>query len=264
MAIPEPPTHDPPLLAPHRDHARAYQLNTFVYPVLSRRSRGLSIGINLNPDKVCNFDCVYCQVDRRVPPAARDVDPALVVRELDDMLDLVESGEIYRDGRFSGVPESLRRLNDIAFSGDGEPTSCPEFLRVVTDVAELKRRRGLDRVKLILITNATLLDRPPVRRALAILDANQGEVWAKLDAGTPGYFRQVERTKFPFEKVLANLLEAAKARPIVIQSLFMTLAGRPPEAAEIDAYGRPARRDPRRRRGHSLGPGLHRRPPSRR
>ena len=48
----------------HAQHARTYQQNRFVYPVLSRRSGGLSLGINLNPDKVCNFDCIYCQVDR--------------------------------------------------------------------------------------------------------------------------------------------------------------------------------------------------------
>jgi wyosine [tRNA(Phe)-imidazoG37] synthetase (radical SAM superfamily) len=238
MVIPGPPNYDPQLLGLHRDHSRAFQLNTYVYPVLSRRSRGLSVGINLNPDKACNFDCVYCQVNRRVPSIVRDVDPALVVRELDEMLDLVESGAIYQYERFSGVPPSLLRLSDIAFSGDGEPTSCPEFLRVVTDVAELKRRRELNRVKLVLITNATLLDRPPVRQALAILDANKGEVWAKLDAGTPEYFRLIDRTKVPFEKVLANILDAARARPIVIQGLFMTLAGRPADDAEIDAYCR--------------------------
>ena len=41
-----------------RDHTRHFTDFTFVYPVISRRSRGLSIGVNLNPDKVCNFDCV--------------------------------------------------------------------------------------------------------------------------------------------------------------------------------------------------------------
>ena len=238
MAVREPSPPDDPLLPPHRDHSRVYELNTFVYPVLSRRSRGLSIGINLNPDKACNFDCIYCQVDRHLPPRTHDVDPGLVIRELEGMLDLVESGEIYRDARFAGIPESLRRLNDLAFSGDGEPTSTPEFPRVVDAVAAVKRRRGLDRVKLVLITNATMFHRPQVRQALTILDENQGEIWAKLDAGTPAYFHQVDRTRIPFERILANLADAAQIRPIVIQSLFMTLGGRPPEEAEIDAYCR--------------------------
>jgi wyosine [tRNA(Phe)-imidazoG37] synthetase (radical SAM superfamily) len=238
VARTKPSTPDPPLLPSHRDHSRAYQLSKFVYPVLSRRSRGLSIGINLNPDKACNFDCVYCQVDRHVPPQTRDVDPELLVGELEAMLDLVASGEIYRGERFSSVPDSLRRLNDIAFSGDGEPTACPEFPRVVADVAALKRRRGLDRVKLVLITNATMLHRPRVKQALRILDENQGEIWAKLDAGTAEYYHHVDRAKVPFERILANLLDAARGRPIVIQSLFLTHGGHSPGEAEIDAYCR--------------------------
>ena len=246
---------------PHRDHSRVYQLNKFVYPVLSRRSRGLSIGINLNPDKVCNFDCIYCQVDRHLPSRTHDVDPELVIRELEGMLDLVESGEIYRDARFAGIPESLRRLNDLAFSGDGEPTSTPEFPRVVDDVAAVKRRRGLDRVKLVLITNATMFHRPEVRQALAILDENQGEIWAKLDAGTAAYFHRVDRTRIPFERILANLADAARVRPIVIQSLFMT-SRRSPSGRGRDRRLLPeARGDPREWRFHRLGPGLHGRTP---
>jgi len=44
-----------------RDHRRELDENRYVYAVLSRRSGGVSIGINLNPDKVCNFDCIYCR-----------------------------------------------------------------------------------------------------------------------------------------------------------------------------------------------------------
>ena len=52
------------MLPLHTQHERRFEANRFVYPVLSRRSKGLSLGVNLNPDKVCNFDCIYCQVDR--------------------------------------------------------------------------------------------------------------------------------------------------------------------------------------------------------
>ena len=110
-----------------------------------------------------------------------------MLRELEEMLDLVQSGRLYDDDRFSGVPGPLRRLNDLAFSGDGEPTTCPIFPQVVRDVAALKQRRKLDAVKLVLITNATMLHRPEVREALAVLDASNGEIWAKLDAGTEAY-----------------------------------------------------------------------------
>ena len=78
MEPPGTPISDP-LLEPHRDHSRLFQHNRFVYPVLSRRSRGISVGINLNPDKVCNFDCVYCQVDRSTPPEIREVETERVL-----------------------------------------------------------------------------------------------------------------------------------------------------------------------------------------
>src|SRR6266699_3320007 len=110
----------------HRDHRRTFEENHYVYAVVSRRSKGVSIGVNLNPDKICNFDCVYCQVDRKTPPLVRDVDVPRLLEELEDMLDRVESGDLFEMERFQGTPPALRRLNDIAFSGDGEPTTCPE------------------------------------------------------------------------------------------------------------------------------------------
>lgn len=219
----------------HRDHRRTYADNLYVYPVVSRRSRGVSIGINLNPDKICNFDCVYCQVDRSTPGPGRSVDEAQLLRELEDMLDLVGSGQLFED-RFRTVPPALRRLNDIAFSGDGEPTTYPRFREVVQAVAEVKQRRGLDGVKIVLITNATMFHRPPVREALRLLDAHEGEIWAKLEAGTEAVYRAVDRSTIPFQRILDNLTEAAQLRPIVIQALFLRLHGQPPALAELEAF----------------------------
>ena len=107
----------------HTLHQRSFESNRFVYPVISRRSRGLSIGVNLNPDKICNFDCIYCQVDRTSQSSTRFVEMDALLRELDGMLALTASGQIYDVPRFRETPSELRRLNDIAFSGDGEPTT---------------------------------------------------------------------------------------------------------------------------------------------
>lgn len=230
------PTPAPSVLMPHTAHPRLFQANRFVYPVLSRRSRGVSVGINLNPDKVCNFHCVYCQVDRRSAAETTFVDTARLFEELEATLDLVVSGRLYDDDRFRDVPDTLQRLNDIAFSGDGEPTSFRNIDAIVEQVANLKRAKGLYDVKLVMITNASLFHRPAVRRALSALDAGGGEVWAKLDAGTEAYFRRVERTAVPFRRILDNLLDAARARPIVIQSLFLTLRGEGPSVDEIEAF----------------------------
>jgi wyosine [tRNA(Phe)-imidazoG37] synthetase (radical SAM superfamily) len=156
--------------------------------------------------------------------------------ELEQTLDLVESGALYRDERFAGTPGPLRRLNDIAFSGDGEPTTYRNIDAIVERVAALKRRRGLDAVKLVMITNASMFHRPHVQAALATLNAHNGEVWAKLDAGTESYYRRIERTTIPFRRILDNLRDAARVRPLVIQSLFMKVEGFGPDDAEIAAF----------------------------
>jgi wyosine [tRNA(Phe)-imidazoG37] synthetase (radical SAM superfamily) len=220
----------------HRDHARSFATNRYVYPVLSRRSRGISLGVNLNPDKVCNFDCVYCQVDRRSSAETRFVALPQVLEELDSLLHLVLSGELYNTPTFAAVPDPLRRLNDIAFSGDGEPTSYRNFDEIVSACAEVKRRHGVQGVKMVLISNASLFHRPRVQRGLALLDANQGEIWAKLDAGTPEYFQLIDRTTIPLAQVLENITAAAVVRPLVIQSLFMRLQGEGPSPHEIEAF----------------------------
>ena len=217
-------------------HERRFDQNRFVYPVLSRRSRGLSIGVNLNPDKVCNFDCIYCQVDRTRQSETRFVETDALLAELDDMLGFVASGEIYHTEKFRSTPPELRRLNDIAFSGDGEPTTYRNFDEIIAACAGLKKKHGLGDVKMVLITNASMFHRPHVQRGLEILDANNGEIWAKLEAGTEEYFKLVDRTPIPFQQILDNITAAAQVRPLVIQSLFMRVAGEPPSAAELDAF----------------------------
>ncbi len=220
----------------HQLHERSFDANRFVYPVLSRRSRGLSIGVNLNPDKVCNFDCIYCQVDRTRQSETEFVETDGLLAELGEMLDLAASGEIFRTAKFRDTPAHLRRLNDIAFSGDGEPTTYRNFDEIIAACAAQKRARGLDDVKLVLITNASMFHRPHVQRGLAILDANNGEIWAKLEAGTPEYFQLVDRTPIPFQQILDNIAAAARVRPLVIQALFMRVAGEPPSEAELEAF----------------------------
>ena len=221
-------------------HPRSFAANRFVYPVLSRRAGGISIGINLNPDKACNFDCVYCQVDRSGRGAAvlRPADLPQLAEELHEMLDLVVSGRIFDGPPFRQTPAPMRRLNDIALSGDGEPTASPLLGEVVSLAAEARQARGLAEMKIVLITNGSLLDREPVRRALEILDANNGEIWAKLDAGTEDYYRKVARSRVGFPRILENLRQAARGRPIVIQSLWMRLGEQQPPAAEQEAYCR--------------------------
>jgi wyosine [tRNA(Phe)-imidazoG37] synthetase (radical SAM superfamily) len=220
----------------HTHHPRRFEDNRFVYPVLSRRSGGISIGVNLNPDKVCNFDCIYCQVDRTTTSETKFVEIAQLLEELESTLQLTASGGLFQLPKFQDTPAKLRRLNDIAFSGDGEPTTYRNFDEIIEACAGLKRRLGLDAVKMVLITNASMFHRPHVQRGLEILDQNNGEIWAKLEAGTAEYFQLVDRTTIPFQQILDNITAAAKIRPLVIQALFMRVHGQPPSDAELNAF----------------------------
>jgi wyosine [tRNA(Phe)-imidazoG37] synthetase (radical SAM superfamily) len=217
-------------------HGRSFEANRFVYPVISRRSRGLSIGVNLNPDKVCNFDCIYCQVNRVSRSTTRFVETEALLTELDGMLEQAASGEIFNHPKFRDTPPGLRRINDIAFAGDGEPTTFRNFDQIIAACADSKRRHGLDQVKMVLITNASMFHRPAVQRGLEVLDQNQGEIWAKLEAGTEAYYRLIERTSIPFRQVLDNITSVAKLRPIVIQALFMRVNGEAPPPEELAAF----------------------------
>ena len=229
-------TKSTPLEVAYQRHERGWRDFVYCYPVVSRRSGGLSIGVNLNPDKACNFDCIYCQVDRSTPGPVKKVDLADLRYELDRLLDLAISGDLYAEVPFDAIRPDQRRVRDIAFSGDGEPTTCPQFEEAVQIAAEARRTRRLVDTKLVLITDACYLTKPNVRAGLNILDQNNGEIWAKLDAGTQEYYELVNRPNYPLGHVLANITDAARVRPIVIQSLWMKVHGEPPPQSEISAF----------------------------
>lgn len=209
--------------------------NRFVYVVVSPRARGLSIGVNMNPDKLCNFDCIYCEVDRTVPSRENSLDVRIMTEELQRTLAFVHSGQIRHAPTFQSLPEELLELRDVALSGDGEPTLCPNFAEAVESVIHVRARRNFPFFKIVLLTNATGLDLAPVQHSLRLFTRND-EIWAKLDAGTPGYMERVNRPAVPMEKVLANILLIGRQRPVVIQSLFPLVDGRQPLADEIEQY----------------------------
>lgn len=218
------------------DHRRSWRSNTYVYPVLSRRSKGISLGINLNIDKICNFDCVYCEVDRKTSGKPQAIHIPTILTELESLIGDFRSGRLFDGSPFSEIPEHLRVLNDVAFSGDGEPTTVPEFESTVRAVALLLDGLGLNATKIILITDASKLQSPEVIRGIDQMFLRKAEVWAKLDAGTESYYQTINRTSIPFEKILNNLLFAAQRWPLVVQSLFLEWQSSPPSDDEIKKF----------------------------
>jgi pyruvate-formate lyase-activating enzyme len=214
-----------------RDHRPELDASRYAYAIVSRRARGLSIGVNLNPDKVCNFDCPYCQVDRTTPGGPARIDLPALGRELGALLERVRRGDLWAHPPFDTTAPALRRVADVAFAGDGEPTMPPEFPAAARAVRELRDRESPG-VPLRLLTNATLFHKDRVRAALADFD----ELWCKLDAGTEAYFHRVDGTRMPFRLALDNLLLVARERPIVVQSLFPAFNGAGPGEDEVAAW----------------------------
>jgi wyosine [tRNA(Phe)-imidazoG37] synthetase (radical SAM superfamily) len=234
MEVMAEPTHA--LRIAYQRHERRWADNLYVYAVVSRRSHGVSVGINLNPGKECNFDCIYCQVDRAVAPLVRKVDLARVAQELDAVLQAEADGSLYSAPPFSALAPEARGVRDIAFSGDGEPTTYPHLKEAFEVAAAARARFGLAAAKTVLLTDAAYLSKPSVREALTVLDANNGEIWAKLDAGSDDYFQRIDRPNVSLTRVLENIRDAARVRPLIIQSLFMRVNGQAMPEAEIGAY----------------------------
>ncbi len=208
--------------------------NQFVYAVVSARARGLSVGVNLSPDKVCNFNCVYCEVHRNGDPR-RELDVDLMAQELKKTLGLVRGGRLRDRPWYHGLPDELLQLRHVALSGDGEPTLSPKFADALQAVVHVRALGGYPFFKLVLITNGTGLDLPHVQQGLKYF-THSDEIWAKLDGGTQAYVNRVNRSDLPLEKVLSNILAVSRQRPVVIQSLFPAINGEEPPLEEIEQY----------------------------
>ena len=204
------------------DHDRYAEGLRYVYPVVSRRARGVSIGINLSPNDACNWRCVYCQV----PGLTRGKGPAIDLARLADELDLLLGDVLDGDFLERRVPEGSRRLNDLALSGNGEPTGSPDFAAAVDLAAGRLEARGLvGTVKLVLITNGSLAHKPEVRAGLARLAEAGGEVWFKLDAGTDEGLGRINDVTRSVEAQLANLERCAGLAPTWVQTVLFERDG---------------------------------------
>jgi wyosine [tRNA(Phe)-imidazoG37] synthetase (radical SAM superfamily) len=206
---------------------------TYVYPVVSRRAGGVSVGINLNPNNACNWACVYCQVPELKRGTAPEIDLAQLEAELRAMLADILHGDFMQ----TRVSEGARRLNDIALSGNGEPTSARAFPQIIDLIGRVMADFDLvKKIKLVLITNGSLADRPQVQDGLGKMAALNGEVWFKFDSATAAGMRSINQTRITPDRQFERLAAAAHLCPTWLQTCVFALDGEPPSAAEQAAY----------------------------
>ena len=210
------------------DHSRDSAGLRYVYPVVSRRAGGVSIGINLNPNNACNWRCIYCRVPDLARGTAPPVDLALLEKELRGFLHELQHGDFMQR-----VLPGARRINDIALSGNGEPTSAQEFNDVIELIARLKPAD----LKLVLITNGSLIRRENVQHGLRRLAQLNGEVWFKLDRASEAGMALVNDTRTTLDTVRQNLATAIACCPNTwLQTCWFALDGVPPGKQEEDDY----------------------------
>lgn len=216
-----------------KDHRRDRVGLEYVYPVLSRRAGGVSVGINLNPNNACNWHCAYCQVEGLVRGSAPRIDFEQLDAELRGFLEQIRSGAF---ARAVGLIPEQAEIKDIAFSGNGEPTSAAEFPAVVERVGRIRADFGLDAVPLRLITNGSLLHRAAVRDGIAALGRLAGEVWFKVDAATSEDSLRINGVRLDPAHVLRDLRRCCELCPTWVQTCMFRWDGAAPSKAAIDAY----------------------------
>lgn len=215
------------------DHNRDVSGLKYVYPVVSRRAGGVSIGINLNVNNACNWRCVYCQVPNLTRGTPPPVDLDLLQQELTSFLDQVLHG----DFMVRYVAEGDRHLQDIAFSGNGEPTSAKEFPAALDIVKNALIATGLlGKIKVRLITNGSLIDKSTVLDSLRTLAQCNGEVWFKLDAGSQEAISRTNDVTLSPQTHLKRLIKCAEVCPTFVQSCFFAMDDISPSEADIEAY----------------------------
>lgn len=205
------------------DHRRDVAGLKYIYPVLSRRAGGLSIGINVNTNNACNWRCIYCQVPDLRIGSAPVIDFELLETELRWFLEEIRSGRFYTQ---FNIASDQQVIKDIAISGNGEPTSVKEFdhlIRVIGKiVGEMNFISGL---KLVLITNGSLIHQPKVQQGLKLFNQSGGEIWFKLDSATPEGRQRINNTRQTQQQLLRNLRLAIELCPTKIQTCLMSFEG---------------------------------------
>ena len=220
------------------DHNRDVSGMRYVYPVVSRRAGGVSIGINLNVNNACNWRCVYCQVPDLKRGSPTPIDMTLLEQELRRFLDYALHGDFMT--RY--VAEGDRQLQDIAFSGNGEPTSAKEFPDILIMLEKILLDFNLlgkgqaHPIKVRLISNGSLMDKASVLASLKHLARLNGEVWFKLDGGTQAGIARINDVNIKPEAHLQRLRNCVAVCPTFVQTCLFAMDGEPPSEEDTEAY----------------------------
>ncbi len=216
------------------DHSRDNAGLTYVYFVISRRSGGLSIGINLNPNNACNWRCIYCQVPDLIRGSSPDIELQQLKKELDEFLNDVIHGDFYNRHE---IENDLRTIKDIAISGNGESTSATDFDQIIKMIGDTIKQFSLqNKIKLVLITNGSLAQKKVVQSGLSMMSSINGEVWFKLDSGTDAGLKNINNAGLSIKRAKENLKVVSELCATWLQTCVFKLDGELSSKDEREKY----------------------------
>jgi wyosine [tRNA(Phe)-imidazoG37] synthetase (radical SAM superfamily) len=126
---------------------------------------------------------------------------------------------------------------DVAFSGNGEPTSAAEFPEAIARVDKVLREFALsESLKIRLITNGSLLHRDTVRQGIALIGKLDGEVWFKIDRATDDGIAEVNGIRLTSERLKTALITCADLAPTWVQTCYFAINGKEASEKEQVAY----------------------------
>ena len=215
------------------DHSRELSGLKYIYSVISRRAGGLSIGVNLNVNNACNWQCIYCEI----PNLTRGTPPPIELDVLEQELRFFLNEIIHGDYMEKNVSLEDRHLKDIAFSGNGEPTSAEEFPEVISIVKKLLEEFNLlHKIKIRLITNGSLMHQASVIKSVEMLKEMNGVVWFKVDAATEESIKTINQVNLKPHQILERLKNSANVCPTFVQTCIFSINGNGPSEKDINAY----------------------------
>lgn len=172
-------------------------------PILSRRL-GRSLGVNLlgQAQKVCNFNCVYCECGRT---------PDFTASEASEVYPPIENVL----GELEAVLRKPHSLEHITFSGNGEPTLHPQFLEIVQETCKL-RESYKPQAEIAVFSNGSRAQDGLVLEALDLVD----KPIMKLDVGDEAGFARVNEPLCDIQ--LEDIVQAYKhIKGCILQSMFI-------------------------------------------
>lgn len=163
----------------------------YIYGPVNSRRISLSLGITLTPHKICDFDCIYCQLGKTKETTIKRKEYVKIKEVLNEIRSWIESN-----------PQQIEKINYITISGWGEPTLNNKIGELIVSIKKITQ------IPICVITNSSLLGFSFIRQQIMGADL----ILPSLDAATDEVFQAIDRPhpKIKIEDIIKGLINLKK------------------------------------------------------